>query len=280
MKKKDKPDIMDEAIQSKAKNTTMFEVADSEDDKQVPVGRYRNRYDGTAYLKQFIEFIESLGYEISEGKSIHSSTIEIKGVSFEIVTKNASYYSYNPYGRKWSVRKPENRFITLSRGSYRNTYVIKVHFNKEIDADRMRKNIDKAIEEHFAVIKKNQQFKIAQEENTTKIAMHFLDNITSEIEKNIKYIHIDNGEISFSLQRGSVTIKADGTFKQGTFTLSNIEKVADIKKQTEEIKTSYPAYVQAVVSISHVAKLPEDLVKWATEARYKQFDVGKMKVIE
>ena len=67
-----KADKMFDTVESNKKDTTMFEVNDK--------GR-ENEITGDRYKKPFVDFIESLGYEV-EYPDMYFSKVKINGIDF------------------------------------------------------------------------------------------------------------------------------------------------------------------------------------------------------
>lgn len=260
----------------KVRATTMFEINDE--------GR-QNEYDrhgksvGSNYIKPFVEFLESLGFEI---KSKYDDTpgltdhIIIDGVEFGIDTTNASYKSYNIYDRKVNVRKPENRYVALERG-YNRPVACRVHINKEIDAENLKARINKAIQEEkdreTAYLNREQLNK----DNAVTIAVYFLKN--KRIKEFTRQIGIERSKINFSFNDGSyLTIGADGKSLGTSFYIDKIETIAQMDDLVLNVSNRARKFRDIVNLICSIPPISKDLADWTKEQHHIYFNVAKMSI--
>lgn len=235
----------------KKKSVVVFEVNDT----NRGTHEY-GKYSGKAYFIPFTDFIESLGYDISIRESI--SEITINGHKFEVNTNNASYMSQNSYNREVNVRKPQNRYITIEHG-YKKT-LIKIHFNKEYDANKLRAKINDAIQSKESIIQNRINRENNNETNTTSIAKSYIDSGIIGIANNLFIsqgeilLHIDGATISFNIngEISKLTIhQRDAKGESGITTMFNdLNIIHDkIKKLTKIIKDN---------------PIPSELSEWAS----------------
>jgi hypothetical protein len=153
----------------------------------------------SSYDRLFCEFLETLGLPNFEYKvGYNSCQILIDGISFSVETKNCTYWSKNAWSRKSEKRKDENRFALLGFqwDLMDGKYTAKVHLNKELDGDKLKAKILKAVERRKTLL--------SDIENKRKIESNILDSVaikfcgTSEvIGKYVTGIHIHKGNITF-----------------------------------------------------------------------------------
>lgn len=262
-----KQDIFTQAKPTKKAETTMFEVSDS--------GREYKYKGNDRYVKPFISFIESLGFTVVH-KYEHSSNIVINGEEFSVNDHNAAYMSKNPYGNKTSIRKASNRFVILEKGV--DGYWLKVFVNKEMDADKLRKQIDRAIQAKIANRKEAEDRKNMDNNNIFLIATHFLAN--TKIKSQCRDIYIEKGEIIFYLPAyGSVRIKANsGALVSASFHVQELRSIDAIREFEILAATSAQQLTSLSNEIEHADKLPEGLARWSENAYYRRFNVATMEV--
>lgn len=237
----------------------MFEIGDS---------------DFADYTALFIDFIASLGFEIEQSYK-GSSSVKIDGIVFEIDCKNCSYESTNAYTRNRSVRKPENRFITLKKYFMSSENVVKVQFNKELKSDVLRGKIQAAIDEANADIKASNEKADRDRKNTTEIAEGFF-LYDRRLRQVVRSMRVHQSKITFFLSHCSLTIDRDFNFVE--YNLNAIE-IKD-QKSLADLKTDVTRVLNNVDNlIAFIEKHPkptEEMKQWISSAYERYFDVIKM----
>lgn len=203
----------------KQSHTTMFEVSDKGREHEYA---YRRSYNGGDYPKMFVEFLESLGYEVES--ETHTDNIKIRGVRFGIDASNASYKAKNTYTREVTVRKPQNRYISISTGY--KAPAIRIHINKEIDADKLKKRIEAAITERLNMEQAVLDREADRIAKTTAIAKHYLG--TKTVRDALTHLYINRGTISFNFKDSNFHfyLNADGTIGGISFSQEKIDPLA------------------------------------------------------
>lgn len=257
-----KPDIMD-TKPKKVVATTMYEINDS--------GRNGEFTAGFDYYSSFVSFIESLGFEIDYKYKDHPSLgVVINGVQFAINTGNCSYMSKNGWTRDKFVRKPVNRFITLAWNSHDSNYVLKVFINKEMETEKLKSKINKAIEWN-----NNREQEIADRElndkkNTETIGLHYLGNNT--VKEALRNVLIEKGQIRFNFKdRFGLIINADSTFVSATFHPAEMKSFEDIDEFANSILTRTESFESVVKIILATEKISEELIGWSEGQYHKYF---------
>jgi len=250
-------ELFEPAKKKKTRNIVVYEVNDSNTEFEFECGRL----SGNNYINSCIAFIESLGFEISR-KYEHSDNVIINGVEFQLDTDSASYLSKNAWSRIVSVRKPKNRFVTITRG-YKNN-IAKIYINQEIDADKLRERINAGINNYHALIETRKQEELGRQNKTIAIATHFLND--PEIKKAIRVIMIDTNTIRFAFHnKFSLVISADGKLISASFNHPGVNNVEQLKEFTEEIKISSDSFKMVSDRITSLPKLSPDLIEWITK---------------
>lgn len=124
------------------------------------------------HLNDFSDFIKSLGYDVELDSFL--GKLKIEGHEFNINNDNASYMSKNSFTKMAVVRKPENRYIIIQKGYKQN--LLKVQFNKEYDANKLRNKIDEEIARRNDLISKKAKEDAENIKNVTAIAEKYIDS--------------------------------------------------------------------------------------------------------
>jgi len=230
--------------------------------------------DGSKYINSFIEFIESLGFEIVYGHSL--SSIKINGYSFILNTDNASYNSKSAFTREINVRKPANRFISIKKLYGEDANILKIHFNKEYDADKLREKINSAIQKINDINDSIIARKNKDKENTIAIAEHFMskegfsDIVTLiKIEKSKLHFFTDFFQLIFTTK--------------GEFVSYHIYKNIDKESELDLFLSTTPYLQENTTKLFKILKqnpIDSNLIEWATEAYNRCYNVTKLEYSE
>ncbi len=250
-------------VDKKPKNTVIFEINDN--GKEHEFKAYGGRYE-----KAFIGFLESLGLDPKQ-KYEHSNDVIIDGIEFGIETGNASYMSRNSYTREESVRKPQNRWVSLSKGYGSDT--VRVHINKELDADKLKARIMKAVADAKARIKEVEDSRNKDRENLVAIGKHFSQ--PAPIRKYVERIHINQGTIGFQTEFATINIKTDGSFQSVSIHHPVMEDQAKVAKQLSDISHEISLIPDLIKLIGFQGRISDELVAWAEKERNGCFNVKK-----
>lgn len=258
-------DIMDPKPSSKKKNVVTFEINDNH--------RTKHEIKGKEYAKPFKLFLQSLGYTL--GAVDDYDSVELNGVKFQVHLDNASYGSYTPYGRTYSIRKPQNRFVSLKAAYLETTNIVKVFINQEMDADRIKSKIDAAI---AAKKEKEQEFlRKIESDNQSLLAIgtHFL---TKNLKRHCDSFTIEKGDIMFRFSKlpFSITIAPDGSLKNvhvSSFDLATKGEVGAYLSKTKFISDYMVALVKEITS---QPTLPKELQEWAKAQHFRLFYTSTM----
>lgn len=262
-----KKDLLQTA-EVKKKDIVIFEINDT--------GRGHEFKAGHGYVDAFIGFLESLGYEPSR-KYEHSTDIELDGISFGIGTGNASYMSRNAYTRDEYVRKSVNRWIGLEKGY--DSIAAKVYINKEMDADKIKKQINGAIDAAKGRFKNIEDTKAQDKKNSIAIGDHY--SKCRLVKRHCRGIYVEKGVLSFDLKGySSIQIKADGSFLGLSLYMSKVESITDIPKVAGIIEKEMKVVEAIAKEITGFAKLSADLQEWTVKAYHVRYDVQKKKLFE
>ncbi len=257
------------------KSVVIFEVDDH--------GR-ENEFDGTKYIPQFIDFIRSLGFEI---KSLHPhipENIAIEGHEFYIDSTHASFMGSNAFTRSEAPRKKNNRYISVVKKQYPfSDTVIKVRFNEELDQNKLKKNIQEAIQFRKDWQKKIDAIKNQDRDFTIAVANHFLSQPI--IKNTVDSIRIHKGDICFYMnQIGAIKIEPTGKFKQFELYKKEVNTSEDLTKlidDFEEIGEIINGITKAIMSaISDLGLLSQEIRGWAETAYESHFYVKDMRYSE
>jgi hypothetical protein len=177
----------------------------------------------------------------------------------------------NAYTRERYERKPQNRFITITNGSsFDNTYIAKVHFNKELDAKKLRNKINKAIDDYNERIASVAKREETDRANTISIASHYLAD--DDIKNAVECIHIEKGIITFRFKDYfSVKFKASGEFMSLSFYVKEITTNDEVTSFVDSIGDKAWKFEEIFTKIFLYNKLPENLVDWAQTQYNKYF---------
>lgn len=241
------------------KHTTMFEVNDEDREHE---------YHGEKYISSFVEFIESLGFNVGEKDYPGSKNIIINGVKFNINVDNASFMARSAYDRKGHERKPQNRFISITK-TYGDKCIVKIPFNKEIEADKIKTKINAAIKAHHdrEIEIKNRDKR--DEENTIAIGAHYLSHPFLKIA--IEYIHIEKGIISFSFKDYFTVQFKENNFVNASFHAKEMKSGDDVFSFIDTIGPKMTNFETAFHELLLSKKLPDYLIEWANSQYHKYF---------
>lgn len=262
-----KKEIFATADKSK-KDIVIFEINDT--------GREHEYKAGPGYVEAFIGFLESLGYEPTR-KYEHSTDIQLDGVSFAIHTGNASYMSKNIYTRDRFVRKPDNRWIGLEK--CHDSIAVKVYINKEMDAAKIKKQINGAIEEAKGRFREIEDTRAKDRANSITIGEHY--SKCKLVKRHCSAVYVEKGTISFNLKGyASIRIKADGSFKGFSLYMSEIGTISEIPVVAHILEKEMKVVSDIAKEVTAFKKLSDDLQQWTVTAYHVRYDVQKKKLFE
>lgn len=254
-------DIFEQA-KTKVKNMTTFEINDTGRDCE---------YRGTAYVMPFISFLESLNLEPTQ-KYEHSNNVTIAGVEFAINTDHASFMSKNAYTRDRYERKPQNRYVSLE---WISKTVVRVYINKEMDADKIKAQIKRAVEQSAERSKVIDDRQNQDRDNTVAIGKNYS---TPMLNKVIETIGIEKGVISFHLKNCSVYFNADGSFIKFSVYIDNVDTIDKMKKKASELSYETNLIPDIVKMLGTMPKLSQELIDWAAKSYHGRFNVKTQNV--
>ncbi len=235
---------------TKKKSIVVFEV----NDNNRSMHEY-GKHAGREYFIPFTEFIESLGFEISTHAAIQEITIN--GHKFDVRTNNASYASKNSYNRDVNIRKPENRYITIEHG-YTTPNILKIHFNKEYDANKLRAKISAAIKSKEDRIQYVIDTENRNKNNTTFIAESYVDAGISNIATNLS---VSKGEIKIYMNGAVINFNTKGEFAKTILHQREANSDYEIITMFNDLNTIH----DKINKLSNIIKnnpTPSDLLEW------------------
>lgn len=245
------------------KSVVVFEINDE---------NRKCEFNGDGYKKPFIDFIQSLGFD-AELKYDFSDAVVVNGEEFNICTDNASYMSKNAFSRDENIRKPINRFIILQLLSHTSSTIIKIHFNKEYDGDKLRKKINDAIQ---AKIDRRQSIidgEIKDEQNTTAIAKHFMSK--DGFKEIVTSIQIKEGKILFDINNSTtLTIKASGEFIEFDIYKKEVKSESDLNPMFNEL-FKLKEKTEKLLNIIKSNPLDTNLIEYCEKTYSKTYNVTK-----
>lgn len=257
-------------IKEPVKNVTpsmvMFEINDEKRQSE------RSNHE---YFPLFVEFIQSLGFKTFQHFPTSTSLVINDDCDVDIDVNNASYLSRNSYTREVYVRKPENRYVRLKVGFSPERSIIKIFFNKEYDANKLREKINTEIERQRAVVKSREDRKDYDKNNTKIIGKHYS---TALVRKFCKNINISQGLISFYSDDFCLDIKPDGSFAGFNFFDKNqkCEKEIDFEGYGNRLMNLHGCAI-AIYKELNVPQLDVEVQEWAKSTSHKHFNVKTQK---
>lgn len=246
-------DIAAEKQQKKKKDVVIYEVNDK--GRKYEFGRH----SGECYRQSFVSFIESLGFELEEKfKQPHTfMEILIDGVEFYINADSASYMSQNAYTRDIAVRKSVNRFVLIQDYSHSKAYHLKVHINKELDADKLKKKLTAAIEARKKQVSDIELRDAMREKSIMAVGYHYFKDqefLTSEIED----LNIACNGLTFSLSNGcQVELTPFGGFQKINFkghTFVSLKETSEFTDNVQNMANTLYVVAQALIKIGPMEK--------------------------
>ncbi len=246
----------------------IFEVTDEQ--KTIKAGIDYLPED--SYVKMFIDFVESLGFDIKRPYDF-SKDVTINGYGhFEVDATNSSYSSKNGWTRERSIRKPQNRFIKLIRKYSDGESVIKIHFNKEYDANKLRAKIKSAIEAEETKNKGFEDRKKQDENNTVYIAVNYIHSIVGLCES----LTIHEGILKFYNSFGCLEMDTDTEFINFNLYAIEVKTIPDLSSVIGSLKTCEDKITDLVYRIRLANDLSDELKEWAKTAYNRHFDYKTM----
>jgi len=251
----------------KNKRIVVFEISDDHESRKHEYGKYI----GGNYKKPFADFIESLGFEVV--LQDHIDAIEINGERFDLYLGNASYMSKNAWNREVDVRKPINRYVSIMKG-YEST-MLKVHFNKEYDGDKLCKTINDAIQSRIDAKKFHEDTKNQDKINTIAVAEHFM--LSDDFKNIVQSIRIHKGEIQFNLDGASLTIKPNKQFVN--FHVNSSEAVlneAELNSLFDKL-FSLKEKANSLLQMVKQNEFTNEIIQWCQTAYNRHYDIKELK---
>lgn len=263
-----KADIMEPAKPKQKKEIVVFEVNDKGRENEFSK-RVRYSRNDDEYSQLFKSFLQSLGYEFKDEK--FCSYVTINGIRYEIGTRNASYMSYNAWTRKAAIRKPENRFITFVG--------MRIHFNVEFDAGKLRKKIEEAKNRQEKQQEEVRRYDQLQIDNTLLVGRHFGKSKT-DLYLHINSVYISQGEITLQLDNhiGSITLESDGTLREIDYRPKPIKTQEDLDIFLGMTPDDMNTIEVCFKAVQRIPNLPEELSLWVKKAYGQIYDVVNDKV--
>lgn len=250
----------------KNKRIVVFEINDNEENRKYESGKY----SGRNYKKPFADFIETLGFQVEVED--HLDAMKINGERFDLYLGNASYMTKNAWTREVTVRKPINRYVSIMRG-YDST-LLKVHFNKEYDGDKLCKVINDAIQSRIDARQFHEDNKNRDKENTIAVAKHFM--IHNDFKNIVHRIKIHQGKIQFNFDGGSLTItpkKEFVDFDINTARVSNENELPSLFDKLLVLKENANKLLEAVKQ----NEFTNEIVEWCEKTHNRYYDVKESK---
>lgn len=262
-------DIMDTAAPAPRKAITILEVNDK--GREHEYTRYRSYRGWPEYVKLFVSFLESLGYDVEQSYP-GNTTVTIEGLHFNIDTDHASFMSRNAWKREVIQRKPENRYIRFCG--------MRFHFNKELDTERIKTKIAEAIQKDKQQKEDNEKYKQLQIDNCNAVGQHFYKNPVLKL--NVEQLNIHQGEITLYLNYniGTIRLKSDGSFKQAQYRPMEINSINELNIYTNNVPYHTEVIRKCVIElVNYIQKLPAHLTEWIDKTYHNYFDfkTGKPK---
>lgn len=235
-------------------------------------------HDSSRYIKPFIEFISSIGFQAKlqyEHFSKYATIIINDILKVDIDASAATINSKNAFTRDLAVRKPDNRFILLKHSYTTDNYILKVFVNKEMNGDKLKQKLNQAIQEHIDKEQKYQNLQNQNTDNTIFVGKHYIFN--DDLKSAIKYINIDKGRILFYLIDSScICIDILGAF---IFSQLHIDKVTTIEalvEMTADIQFRSDRLKNVADEITQHENIPVDIGVWAATTCNQYFYTNTM----
>lgn len=247
-----------------APSIVVFEVGDANNLSDEVIGK------DPSYVFQLRDFIESMGYEVYKPSPgidavLAQNKIEINGQRFHVDYTNCGRYSKNIYTREITERKPENRFIRILTREINGSTIIKLIFNKEYDANKLRDKIDAAIKERLDKETRLKNWHEQKKTNTILVAKHYQF-------PGLESMSIHQGEVTFYFPGGSIKIDATGAV---TNIHLNAATAKDAKEAVATFKQLERAINLAVAADQHfhgTTPLSDEIQAWVNTANHESYD--------
>jgi len=249
----------------KNNRVVMFEISDNSENRKYEY----NRNGSGSYKKPFGDFIESLGFQVVI--SDHIDRITINGHNFDLNLNNSSYMSKNAWNREENVRKPINRFISIMAGH--DTTLIKIHFNKEYDGDKLCEKINAAIKSIIDI----EQYRIDKDNknkiNTIAIAEHFMN--LGNFKDIVEYIKIHKGNIHYTIDVAYIVVTTKGELVSFDTRKTEVKNEADLSDLFYKLST-LKERTEKILYIVKQNPINENLISWAENAYNSDYNVKEI----
>lgn len=253
----------------KNKSIVVFEINDDHENRKYEYGKY----SGNIYKNPFADFIESLGFKVVVED--HFGGIDINGERFTLHLNNASYMSKNGWSREVNVRKPINRYVSIMSGH--DTTMLKIHFNKEYDGDKLRKKINDAIQSRIDVKKWHEDSKNKNKINTIAVAEHFMLN--NDFKNIVEYIRIHEGKIQLMFDGASLTITPSKQFVSLNIYSSDILNETELPLFFDKLST-LKENANKLLQMVKKNKFTNEIIEWCEKiACNRYYNVKELKYI-
>ncbi len=253
----------------KNKRIVVLEINDDHENRKLEYGKY----SGSNYKKPFADFIESLGFEVV--LQSHIDAIEINGERFDLYLGNASYMTKNAWSREVSVRKPINRYVSIMRGH--DTIVLKIHFNKEYDGDKLCKTINDAIQSRIDARKFHEDNKNEDKNNTIAVAEHFMVN--DDFKNIVEKIKIHHGKIQLMFDGATLIITPNKQFVSLDINSSEIKNETELPSLFDKL-FALKENTNKLLQVVKQNEFTNEIIQWCEKAYYRYYDVKELKYSE
>lgn len=255
----------------KNKRIVMFEVSDDHESRK---NEHSGKWSGSNYKRPFADFIESLGFEVV--LEDHIDRIVINGHNFDLYVGNASYMTKNAYTREVSVRKPINRYVSIMKGH--DSTLLKIHFNKEYDGDKLCKTINDAIQSRIDAQKSHEDKKNEDRQNTIAVAEHFMVN--DDFKNIIERIKIHQGQIQLIFDGATLIITPNKQFVCLDINSSEIKNETELSSCFDKLLT-IKENTNKLLQIVKQNEFTSNIIEWCnSKAYHRYYNVKELKYSE
>jgi hypothetical protein len=252
------------------KRIVMFEVSDDHESRKH---EHSGKWSGGNYKKPFADFIESLGFEVKVEE--HLDRIVINGHNFDLYVGNATYMTKNSYTRVVSVRKPINRYVSIMKGH--DSTLLKIHFNKEYDGDKLYKTINDEIQRRVDAHKFHEEKKNEDRQNTIAVAEHFM--IHDDFKNIVERIKIHQGEIQIMFDGATLTITPNKHFLSLDIYSSEIKNESELNFCFDKLIT-IKENTNKLLQIVKQNEFQSNIIEWCKKTYHRYYDVKELKYSE
>lgn len=267
----------------KKSNVVVYEVSDEGRERECNHGRHDNA--GRVYYTSFVDFIASLGYEFDEDKDApHFSRIKIRGVDLYVDLHNATYKSFLKFQREIIIRKPENRYIALRSDFSSDKSIVKIHFNKEYDSEKIKAKIDKYIDGVINYKQERIDKEQAKKDNIIALANLLNSQKTLEGKSLSDFCNscwVSDKRISLNIENAfQLVFSSDLKFSSFHFydEYCKVEVLGELNNFFTKIEALKVKANVAIKLVESIGTLPDKLNEFVNSAHYDSFDYKTMKI--